>query len=55
MTDFDRYDCAISLLIGAIAAGALVLGAPLWAIALIYATGCTIMLYRHLPLPPRRR
>jgi hypothetical protein len=55
MTDFDRYDCAISLLTGVIAMGVLILGAPLWAIALIYATGCTIMLYRHLPLPPRRR
>jgi hypothetical protein len=53
--DFDRYDVAFTLLVGLIAVGALIVGAPLWAIVLIYATGCIIVMYRHLPLPPRRR
>lgn len=51
MNDFDRYDLAFAILVGGIAAGILVLGGPLWAIALVYATGATIVLYRHLPLP----
>lgn len=55
MTDFDRYDYAISLFFGVIAVVVLILGGPLWAMALVYATASTIMLYRHLPLPPRRR
>jgi hypothetical protein len=55
MNEFDRYDYAIILLFGGIANGCLVLGAPLWAIALICMTLCTIVLYRHLPLPPRRK
>jgi hypothetical protein len=55
MNDFDRYDFALAMLFGSVAAGILVLGAPLWAVALIYMTCCTIMLYRHLPLPPRRK
>jgi hypothetical protein len=55
MTDFGPYDYAISLFFGVIAVVVLILGGPLWAIALVYATGCTVMLYRHLPLPPRRR
>ncbi|HWY89444.1 MAG TPA: hypothetical protein VNY31_02125 [Solirubrobacteraceae bacterium] len=55
MNDFDRYDFAITMLFGSIAVGALILGGPLWAIALIYATCGTIVLYRHFPLPPRKR
>jgi hypothetical protein len=53
--DFDRYDVALSLLFGLVAAGILILGAPLWAFVLICATCCTVVLYRHLPLPPRKR
>ncbi len=48
MTKLDRYDYAITLLIGVIAVGALILGAPLWAIVLIYATGCSIVFIRHI-------
>jgi hypothetical protein len=55
MNDFDRYDFALAMLFGSIAAGILVLGGPLWAIVLVYATCATIVLYRHLPLPPRRK
>ncbi|HWY19098.1 MAG TPA: hypothetical protein VNY27_10375 [Solirubrobacteraceae bacterium] len=55
MTELDRYDHAISWLMAIVAVGALILGAPLWAIVLICATCCTVVLYRHLPLPPRRR
>ncbi len=55
MNDFDRYDFALTMLFGCIANGCLVLGAPLWAIALICMTLGTIVLYRHLPLPPRRK
>ncbi len=52
--DFDRYDLALSILCGMIMAGLLLLGAPLWALVLIGMLTCTISLYRHLPLPPRR-
>lgn len=55
MNDFDRYDFVISLLMGVLMAGALVLGAPLWVLVLIGMVACTISLYRHLDLPPRRR
>lgn len=48
MIDLDRYDYAISVLMGVIAVGALILGAPLWAIVLIYATGCSVVLLRHI-------
>ncbi len=53
--DFDRYDVALTLLFGLIAVSILILGAPLWAIVLIYVTCGLIVMYRHLPLPPRRR
>ena len=55
MNDFDRYDFVLAMLFGGIADGCLVLGGPLWTIAPIYMTLCTIVLYRHLPLPPRRK
>ncbi len=55
MTDYDRYDFAISMLLGLIMVGALLLGAPLWTLPLLLAIAVTISLYRHLPLPPRRR
>jgi hypothetical protein len=55
MSDYDRYDFVISMLVGLIMVGALLLGAPLWTLPLFLAIGVTISLYRHLPLPPRRR
>jgi len=54
MSDYDRYDFAISMLFGLIMVGALLLGAPLWIVPLLLAIGVTISLYRHLDLPPRR-
>jgi len=48
VTKLDRYDYVISLLMGVIAVGALILGAPLWAIVLIYATGCSLVFIRHI-------
>jgi hypothetical protein len=53
--DYDRYDFVLSLVMGSIMAGILLLGGPLWAMVLVGMAGCTISLYRHLPLPPRRR
>ncbi len=44
---YDRFDFVISWLMAFAAAGAMVLGAPLWVIALICATGCTIGLLHH--------
>ncbi len=55
MTDFDRYDFALSLLDGAILIGALLLGAPLWALALILFAGVTVSVLRHDELRPRKR
>jgi Flp pilus assembly protein TadB len=52
--DFDRYDIVISIISGLIMVGVLLLGAPLWTLVLIVMVCCTISLYRHLPLPPRR-
>jgi hypothetical protein len=48
MTKLDRYDYAISMLMGVIAVAALILGAPLWAIVLIYITGCSAVFVRHI-------
>ncbi len=44
---FDRYNFAMSLLMGALMAGALVLGAPLWAIVLIMFVCCVVIFIRH--------
>jgi hypothetical protein len=44
---FDRYDFVIFLVVGLIAVAALILGAPLWALVLIYAGGCIIGFIRH--------
>jgi hypothetical protein len=45
---FDRYDVALSLLIGVLMVGALALGAHLWAAAVIVIVGWTGMFIRHL-------
>jgi hypothetical protein len=55
MTDYDRYDFAISMLFGLLMVGSLLLGAPLWTLPLLLAISVTTTLYRHLDLPPRRR
>lgn len=50
MTGFDivdRYDIVISLLMGALLAGALNLGAPLWVLALIMFVTCVVIFIRH--------
>jgi hypothetical protein len=44
---FDRYDFALSLLMGALVAGALAMSAPLWAIVLIIFACCLIGFIRH--------
>ena len=44
---FDRYDFAVSLLMGGLMAGALVLGAPLWALVLIMFVCCVVIFIRH--------
>jgi hypothetical protein len=44
---FDRYDFVMSLVVGLIAVAALVLGAPLWALVLIYMVGGIIGFVRH--------
>jgi hypothetical protein len=44
---FDRYDFAMSLLMGALMAGALILGAALWVLVLIMFVGCVIGFIRH--------
>jgi hypothetical protein len=52
--DFDRFDVAFTLLFGLIAMGVVILGGPLWAFVLIGLICGTLVMYRHLPLPPRR-
>lgn len=44
---FDRYDFAMSLLMGVLMVGALALGAPLWAAVVIMFAGCTAGFIRH--------
>ncbi len=53
MTDVDRYDFAITIVIGLIMIGAFALGAPFWTAYLFLAVAVTICLYRHFDLPPR--
>jgi len=44
---FDRYDAVLSLLIGVVAIGALILDAPVWAAVLIVIAGWTGAFIRH--------
>jgi hypothetical protein len=44
---FDRYDFVMYLTIGLIGVAALILGAPLWALVPIYASGCVLGFIRH--------
>jgi hypothetical protein len=55
MNDFDRYDFILSMAMGLLMVGVLLLGGPLWTVVPIGMVCATISLYRHLPLPPRRR
>lgn len=48
MSEFDRYDFAVSMVVGTIAMAALSLGAPLWVPVLIYASWITIGVLRHV-------
>jgi hypothetical protein len=48
MSDLDRYDYALALLSGLIAVAVLVLYAALWAVALAYAAGWTVIFIRHI-------
>jgi hypothetical protein len=53
--DYDRYDFILSIVMGLLMAGIVASGGPLWAVVLVGMVCCTIVLYRHLPLPPRRK
>jgi hypothetical protein len=44
---YDRYDFLATLLIGALVVGALELGAPFWALALLTVVGCVGLFIRH--------
>jgi hypothetical protein len=44
---YDRYDFVLSWMMAIVAVGALVLGAPLWAIVLICVVGCTAVCVHH--------
>jgi hypothetical protein len=48
VTRLDRYDYMLGLLTGSMAVGALILGAALWAVALIYVAGWTAIFIRHV-------
>jgi hypothetical protein len=50
MGDYDRYDFGMSLLMGGLMAGCLVLDTPLWAPVLIGIVTCAISLCRHVDL-----
>jgi hypothetical protein len=47
MIPLDRYDYALSWLMAIVAAGALAVGAPLWAPVLVLMIGCSAVLFRH--------
>jgi hypothetical protein len=44
---FDRYDFAMSLLMGVLMVGALALGAALWVAVVIMFVGCLANFIRH--------
>jgi len=48
MSHLDRYDYALALLSGSIAVAILVLYAALWAVALAYVAGWTVIFLRHI-------
>ncbi len=48
MTRLDRYDYALVLLTGVAATAILVLCEALWAVALAYVVGWTVIFIRHI-------
>ena len=44
---YDRYDFVVSWVMAIVAVGALIMGAPLWAIVLICVAGCTVVVLHH--------
>jgi hypothetical protein len=48
MNDLDRYDYALALLSGSIAVAILILYTALWAVALAYVAGWTLIFLRHI-------
>jgi uncharacterized membrane protein YeiB len=57
MNVYDRYDFALSIVVGLIMVGILMLGGPIWALALIMFVTIFSSVYRHTPevRPFRRR
>lgn len=45
----DRYDFALGIVMGLVVVGALMLGAPIWALALIMLVTVFSSVYRHTP------
>lgn len=48
MTSLDRYDYLLTLATGMIAIAVLILSAALWAVALAYVVGWTVIFIRHI-------
>jgi hypothetical protein len=44
---YDRYDFIVSWVMAIVAVGALLMGAPLWAMVLIVIVGCTVVVLHH--------
>jgi len=45
---YDRYDLIVSWVMAIVAVGALIMGAPLWAVVLIVIAGCTVVVLHHI-------
>jgi hypothetical protein len=48
MTGLDRYDYLLTLVTGSIAIAVLILSATLWAVALAYVVGWSVIFIRHI-------
>jgi hypothetical protein len=48
MTSLDRYDYMLTLVTGLIAIAVLILSATLWAVALAYVVGWSVIFVRHI-------
>ena len=56
MNVYDRYDFALGIVMGLIMVGILMLGGPIWALALIMMVTVFGNVYRHTPeIRPFRR
>jgi hypothetical protein len=49
MTELDRYDWAITAVVGAIIVGIVMLGGPIWALVPIMMINVSISVLRHTP------